>query len=50
VELRDGDVGLVDEDEEVAGDVVEERRWRFAGKTYISCSSWTISPLTGWSV
>src|SRR5580704_11723407 len=33
VELRDSDVGLVDEDEEVAGEVVEEGWWRLAGET-----------------
>jgi hypothetical protein len=32
VELRDGDVGLVDEDEEVAGEVVEERGRGLAGE------------------
>ena len=32
VELRDGDVRLVEEDEEVAGEVVEERGWGFAGE------------------
>jgi len=32
VELGDGDVGLVDEDEEVAGEVVEERGGWFAGE------------------
>ena len=32
VELRDGDVGLVDEEEEVAGKVVQQCGWRFAGK------------------
>ena len=31
VELRDGDVGLVDEDEEVAGEVVEQRGRGLAG-------------------
>ena len=33
VELRDGDVGLVDEEEEVAREVVEEGGWGFAGET-----------------
>ena len=32
VELRDGDVGLVDEEEEVAGEVVEQRGRRLAGE------------------
>ena len=32
VELRDGDVGLVDEEEEVAGEVVEEGGWGLAGE------------------
>jgi hypothetical protein len=32
VELGDGDVGLVDEEEEVAGEVVEQRGRRFAGE------------------
>ena len=32
VELGDGDVGLVDEDEEVAGEVVEECGWGLAGE------------------
>jgi hypothetical protein len=32
VELRDGDVGLVDEEEVVLGEVVEERGWGFAGE------------------
>ena len=32
VELGDGDVGLVDEEEVVAGEVVEERGWRLAGE------------------
>ena len=33
VQLRDGDVRLVDEEEEVLGEVVEQRWRRFAGKT-----------------
>ena len=33
VELRDGDVGLVDEEEVVLGEVVEECGWGFAGET-----------------
>src|SRR5581483_8206770 len=33
VELRDGDVGFVDEGEEVAGEVVEEGWWGLAGET-----------------
>ena len=33
VELGDGDVGLVDEEEEVAGEVVEEGGWGLAGET-----------------
>ena len=32
VELGDGDVGLVDEEEEVAGEVVEEGGWGLAGE------------------
>ena len=32
VELGDGDVGLVDEEEEVAREVVEERGWGLAGE------------------
>ncbi len=33
VELGDGDVGLVDEEEVVAGEVVEEGGWGLAGET-----------------
>ena len=32
MELGDGDVGLVDEDEEVAGEVVEQGGWGFSGE------------------